>query len=322
MLNKLVQITEAILLSFLWSVLDWEMVYVYLIVFIPMYLIPSFYAFFIFSQILFAIFTFLSLYKAIIDNNLPYIPNHEVKPWYLIIHVLHSIYNTIKAYRGPMAIAVIGNMLHVYIGKTLYYLAFIPSFIAQLRISVTRSKKGAFNWDIKAQHILFSLMRISVSVIQIYTMFCIAFGYPSTLISLIIISSLILLGSMTLAIKTDNDNESEFFPKSKTEYLVYVLLIFASLTNTLCNSMSLMLGFFNISIIAQTASYLAMRSKYLLFCVKSFIFFGLSVSLHQQNYKYTSQGAQNFSSYINNLLYEEKNNQNYAPNFLNNSQQL
>ena len=151
------------------------------------YIMPSFFfplglALFYCAAFFLPILIFVNIYDSLQSNTFGAM-DHLIQPsedvaksyFYYILHVLHSLYDTIKSLMKIFFLTLIGYNIHSWIGATLYISAGLCIFFTHLRLSINRAKKPAFDIDLSLLMIPYTLLRVASGVASIYTLLHISF---------------------------------------------------------------------------------------------------------------------------------------------------
>jgi len=151
------------------------------------YIMPSFFfplglALFYCAAFFLPILIFVNIYDSLqsdtfgaVDNLIQPSDNVAKSYFYYTLHVLHSLYDTIKSLMKILFLTFIGYNIHSWIGATLYIGAGLCIFFTHLRLSINRAKKPAFDIDLSLLMIPYTLLRVASGIVGIYTLLHISF---------------------------------------------------------------------------------------------------------------------------------------------------
>lgn len=205
------------------------------------YIMPSFFfplglALFYCASFILPIIIFVNIYDSLQSNkfgavdNLIQPPDDVAKSYfYYILHVLHSLYDTIRSLMKILFLTFIGYNIHSWIGATLYISAGLCIFFTHLRLSINRAKKPAFDIDLSLLMIPYTLLRVASGVVGIYTLLNISFTALPLWLNI-----LIFLAITPFCLVTRSEKNKKTRKKEKHEKL-HSIIVFMALIITIIN---------------------------------------------------------------------------------------
>lgn len=304
----LCQISQALTQGFLWGYMDWLIFLPIIEGFLPALLLTPAIVLFSIAQIFLPVFLTLSLYDAIVRDIYTTDPSSIKQPkWYKALHLLNGFYNTIKSGRGIMVLYTIGSYFHSLIGGLLFSFTYLNLLVIQLQLSLDRAKKEPFQLELNPLHLLFSLLRIIVTSVKMYTLFCLAFSVTSkSRVSYIIVPIIIIVGAFSQIIKHKKPNKTSpqlasTIPSLWDRALTHAacaIMWTCSITYTLFSTHTLTNGFFLIPMVARSLP-LSLTSPYnYLPWIKKILNLSLCYSFSQINHRYVASGASILKNHI------------------------
>ena len=209
------------------------------------YIMPSFFfplglALFYCATFLLPILIFANIYDSLQSNTFGPL-DHLIQPpeevaksyFYYTLHVLHSLYDTIKSLMKILFLTLIGYNIHSWIGATLYISAGLCIFFTHLRLSINRAKKPAFDIDLSLLMIPYTLLRVASGVASIYTLLHISFIALPLWLNMLLFLAITPFCLVTRSEKLKEHTKIE--EKTKEYEKIFSPIVFISLVITAIN---------------------------------------------------------------------------------------
>lgn len=315
--HPLSQAIQAIALGCLWGYLEWDLFYSILEGYIAYSLVTPLFVVFTLTQILLPIFISLSLYDALTTDLFPTEPRTDRQPaWYIGVHVIHSLYSTIKAGRGLVLLHTITERFHKAVGAAIFAITVFNLGIINLRLSFHRAKSSPLELDLNPIHLLHSFIRITVTTIKMYSLFCLAFGLSlSYFTNLAVLAILLAIGLLTQPIRTLKPQKAaaEPQPTHSMAYNIFtitinIMLWTTSLNYTFISTWTLLSGFFLIPFVKKSLQYLITRPNRFINIISGLLHLSIAYSFHENNHLHVEKGANIFKEHLEqsfNYLYNQ-----------------